>query len=69
MKIVLTGGGGGHFYPMIAVAESLGELAIREKIISLELIYMADSPYDQRALDDAGIRFYELPTGKNRIYF
>lgn len=69
MKIVLTGGGGGHFYPMIAVAESLNELALREKIISHELIYISDSAYDQRALDDANITFYELPTGKNRIYF
>ncbi|MDQ5883511.1 MAG: UDP-N-acetylglucosamine--N-acetylmuramyl-(pentapeptide) pyrophosphoryl-undecaprenol [Patescibacteria group bacterium] len=69
MKIVLTGGGGGHFYPMIAVAESLNELALKEKIISHELIYISDSPYDQRALDDANITFYELPTGKNRIYF
>ncbi len=69
MKIVLTGGGGGHFYPMIAVAESLNELALREKIINHELIYISDSPYDQRALDDANIRFYELSTGKNRLYF
>lgn len=69
MKIVLTGGGGGHFYPMIAVAESINELALREKIINHELIYISDSPYDQRALDDANIRFYELPTGKNRLYF
>lgn len=69
MKIVLTSGGGGHFYPMIAVAESLNEIALREKIINYELIYISDSPYDQRALDDANIKFYELPTGKNRIYF
>jgi len=69
MKVVLTGGGGGHFYPMIAVAESLNALALKEKIINHELIYISDSPYDQRALDDANIKFYELPTGKNRIYF
>lgn len=69
MKIVLTGGGGGHFYPMIAVAESLNEIALREKIINHELIYISDSAYDQRALDDANITFYELPTGKNRVYF
>ncbi len=69
MKIVLTGGGGGHFYPMIAVAESLNELSMREKIVNHELIYISDSPYDQRALDDANIRFYELSTGKNRLYF
>lgn len=69
MKIVLTGGGGGHFYPMISVADALNQIALREKIINHELIYISDSPYDQRALDDANITFYELPTGKNRIYF
>lgn len=69
MKIVLTGGGGGHFYPMIAVAESLNAHILKEKIINHELVYISDSPYDQRALDDNNIKFYELPTGKNRIYF
>ncbi|MEZ4114577.1 MAG: UDP-N-acetylglucosamine--N-acetylmuramyl-(pentapeptide) pyrophosphoryl-undecaprenol N-acetylglucosamine transferase [Candidatus Paceibacterota bacterium] len=38
-------------------------------MISYELIYISDSPYDQSALDNANIKFYELPTGKNRLYF
>lgn len=69
MKIVLTGGGGGHFYPMISVAESIREFSQKQKIINLELIYISDSPYDQKSLDDTGIRFAELKTGKNRLYF
>ncbi len=70
MKILLTGGGtGGHFYPLIAVAEALNDLAIKEKIIDLELFYISDSPYDQRAVEDNGIKFFKLETGKQRTYF
>ena len=70
MKVLLTGGGtGGHFYPLIAVAEALNDLAIKEKIIDLELFYISDSPYDQRAIEDNGIKFFKLETGKQRTYF
>lgn len=70
MKILLTGGGsGGHFYPMIAVAEAINDLAIKEKIVDLDLYYIADSPYDQRTLDDNHIKFFKLDTGKQRVYF
>ena len=35
MKILLTGGGtGGHFYPLIAIAEKLIEEADNQKIIA-----------------------------------
>ncbi len=70
MKVLFTGGGtGGHFYPIIAVAEELRELAERDKILDLELYYISDTPYDQRALDDSAIRFMKLETGKQRMYF
>ncbi len=70
MKILLTGGGtGGHFYPLIAIAEELNELADKEKIIKLKLYYMADSPYDKRLLFENGITYIAVPAGKMRTYF
>ena len=69
MKIMLTGGGtGGHFYPLIAIAEKLNEIAEKEKIINLKLYYMSDTPYDKRMLFENGITYLEIPTGKIRIY-
>ncbi len=70
MKILLTGGGtGGHFYPLIAIAEKLIEQAEKEKVIDLKLYYMSDKPYDKRMLFENKINFVQVPAGKMRIYF
>lgn len=70
MKILLTGGGtGGHFYPIIAVAESLKKLATERNLGTLELFYMAPEPYDERLLLENNITFIKSPTGKIRRYF
>lgn len=70
MKILLTGGGtGGHFYPLIAIAEKLIEIADKEKIIDLKLYYMSDGPYDKRMLFENGITYVQIPAGKMRLYF
>jgi UDP-N-acetylglucosamine--N-acetylmuramyl-(pentapeptide) pyrophosphoryl-undecaprenol N-acetylglucosamine transferase len=70
MKILLTGGGtGGHFYPLIAIAEKLIEVADNQKIINLKLYYMSDSPYDKRMLFENKITFVQIPAGKMRTYF
>ena len=69
MKILLTGGGtGGHFYPLIAVAEELSILAQKEKILDLQLYFMSDSPYDKQVLFNNRINFVQVPAGKMRTY-
>ncbi|HUC89015.1 MAG TPA: UDP-N-acetylglucosamine--N-acetylmuramyl-(pentapeptide) pyrophosphoryl-undecaprenol N-acetylglucosamine transferase [Candidatus Paceibacterota bacterium] len=70
MKILLTGGGtGGHFLPLIAIAEELLEVAEKQKIIDLRLYYMSDTPYDKRMLFENKITFVQIPSGKMRTYF
>jgi len=70
MKIVFTGGGtGGHFYPIIAVAEALNALIEEEHLVRPELYYIGPEPYDERALYENGITFVQSPAGKMRRYF
>jgi UDP-N-acetylglucosamine--N-acetylmuramyl-(pentapeptide) pyrophosphoryl-undecaprenol N-acetylglucosamine transferase len=69
MKILLTGGGtGGHFYPLIAVAEKINKLADEQRVVDTKLYYMSDTPYDKAALFENGITFVEASSGKNRLY-
>lgn len=69
MKIVLTGGGtGGHFYPIIAVAEALREVEQEEKLLHPDLYYYAPEPYDRRALFENDIEYVDIPAGKWRLY-
>ncbi len=70
MKILFTGGGsGGHFYPIIAVAEKLREIVDAEKLVDVKMYYMSNSPYNQLVLDEVGLQYVEVPAGKMRIYF
>ena len=70
MKILLTGGGtGGHFYPLIAVAESIRRIAKEEKLLDATMYYMAPSKYDERALFENGIIYQKSHAGKIRRYF
>jgi UDP-N-acetylglucosamine--N-acetylmuramyl-(pentapeptide) pyrophosphoryl-undecaprenol N-acetylglucosamine transferase len=69
MKIVFTGGGtGGHFYPIIAVAEKVNKIIDEEKILGVKLYYLSDSPYDKEALFANRISYEEVNSGKMRTY-
>lgn len=70
MKILLTGGGtGGHFYPIIAIAQSIRATAKEQKLLDPTLYYMAPKQYDERALFENGIIFKSSYAGKIRRYF
>ncbi len=69
MKILLTGGGsGGHFYPIIAVAEAINKISEKEHLLASELYYFAPEPYDKKLLFENGIEFVKIPAGKMRRY-
>ena len=70
MKIVITGGGtGGHFYPLIAVADKVFDLAQDKRLLKPEVYYLADKPYDAQLLHRKGIEFQKIYAGKARRYF
>ena len=70
MKIVFTGGGtGGHFYPIIAVAQRVNQIIDHEKILGAKLYYISDSPYDKEMLFENGLLYERINTGKLRVYF
>lgn len=70
MKILLTGSGsGGHFYPLIAVAEAIRDLSKEKKLIEPQLFYAAPEEYDGDALFANDITFVKTSAGKLRRYF
>lgn len=65
MRILFVGGGtGGHFYPLIAIAEAIKEADNG----TAELLYMGPNAYDQAELDRLNISFVRCPAGKSRRY-
>ena len=69
MRIVLVGGGtGGHFYPLIAVAEALRD---RDRALTkqTDLIYFGPEEYNRDELARLNIKFEYCPAGKKRRYF
>ena len=70
MKIVFTGGGtGGHFYPIIAIAQKVNQIIDHEHILGGKLFYISDRPYDKEMLFENGLLYEEINTGKMRTHF
>jgi len=69
MTIVFTGSGtGGHFYPNIAIAEAIREVAAVRHLLEPRLFYIAPMAFDEQALLSNGIVFIKSPAGKIRRY-
>lgn len=67
MKILFSGGGtGGHFYPIIAIAQEIRQLAQIKKLVEPELLFMSDKPYNQQILTENNIKFIPVTAGKLR---
>ncbi len=70
MKILLAGGGtGGHFYPLIAIAEELNRISDERHIVNFKLYYMSNSPFDASLLEEQFITYIPNTAGKLRVYF
>lgn len=68
MKVIFTGGAsGGHFFPIIAVAESLTSLAYNEKYVQPKMYYFGPTEYDKKLLFDNEIAFRKVVAGKKRV--
>src|SRR3989338_1297934 len=69
MTIAFTGAGtGGHFYPIIAIAEAVGDLVREKRLVTPKLYYLAPNSFDEKALFENGIVFIRIPAGKIRRY-
>ncbi len=69
MKILFTGGvTGGHFYPIIAVAEAINDIVREEKLLEPQMYFAAPEPYDRKLLIGQNITYLHNPAGKIRRY-
>ena len=69
MRIVLVGGGtGGHFYPLIAVAEAIEDICLERTLIEPELVYIGPPAFDAEALLEHDIVYVPTTAGKVRRY-
>ncbi len=66
---MLTGGGsGGHFYPLIAVAEAIEDLCKERVLLEPDLYYVGPEPFDRVALLEHDITYKPSSAGRIRRY-
>ncbi len=69
MKILFTGGGtGGHFFPIIAVAEAIVETCEKEGLEIPKMYFASDNPIDPALLLEKNITYIQIGAGKRRTY-
>ena len=69
MRIVLAGGGtGGHFTPLIAVAEQIKTYAAEQKLLGVKLYFVSPTAIDKNLLLSHQIEFVPIIAGKKRMY-
>lgn len=69
MRIVLTGGGtGGHFYPLIAIAEAIEDISKERTLIEPELYYVGPNAFDVESLREHDIIHVSISAGRMRRY-
>ena len=67
MKIVLTGGGtGGHFYPIVAIAQEIIQISKENRLLLPSLYFVSTDPYNEGLLFENSITFLKVTSGKIR---
>jgi len=70
MTIAFTGGStGGHFYPLIAIAEAITDQVRERRLVTPRLYYLGPTPFDAPALYENNLVYIHVPAGKVRRYF
>ncbi|MFZ2522557.1 MAG: undecaprenyldiphospho-muramoylpentapeptide beta-N-acetylglucosaminyltransferase [Minisyncoccia bacterium] len=67
MKILFTGGGtGGHFYPIVAIAQEVILVSKENRLLTPTLYFMSTDPYNEGLLFENSITFQKVTSGKIR---